>query len=315
MQDAAEPPSGHARTGSRLIGRFPPLELGRRRVLHPGRLRWARALGWMVALIFAVALAFGPSTEALSHLLPEDPAGQLLAHGLGCLIILGTYALCVRLGEDRAPGELSLKAAPAGLAAGVALGAVTFSAVMAILIGLRLYDVHYHGPAAAWRGASLAIEAGVFEEVLVRGVVLRLTWRAFGPWWALAISAALFGLGHIANPGATLFTTACVAVEAGVMLAAFYALTGRLWVPIGFHAAWNFTQGYVFGAAVSGGRFGDAIASSTGRSGQPDWLTGGAFGPEASLPALALCSALGAATLWLAWRTGRPSPPLSEAVR
>ena len=28
-----------------------------------------------------------------------------------------------------------------------------------------------------------------------------------------------------------------------------YALTGRLWVPIGLHLAWNFAQGYIFGAA------------------------------------------------------------------
>lgn len=50
--------------------------------------------------------------------------------------------------------------------------------------------------------------------------------------------------------GATAFTTACVAIEAGVMLGLFYALTGRLWVSIGVHAGWNFTQGTVFGAAV-----------------------------------------------------------------
>lgn len=73
--------------------------------------------------------------------------------------------------------------------------------------------------------------------------------------------------------------------------------------------AWNFTQGYLFGAAVSGGGFGDAMARSTARSGLPDWLTGGAFGPEASVPAFATCLALGVATLWLAWRAGRFSKP------
>ena len=36
------------------------------------------------------------------------------------------------------------------------------------------------------------------------------------------------------------------------MFCALYALTGRLWVPIGLHFAWNFAQGYLFGAAVSG---------------------------------------------------------------
>lgn len=289
----------------KILGQFIPVDLGDRRVLRPGKLLWARTVGWMLALILAVALAFGPSMEFLSQVLPDDPAAQLMAHVLGCLIILGAYALMVRLGEDRAPGELSPKAAPFGLLAGGLLGGLTFSAVMAIMIGFRLYDFEFLGPAPAWRAVSLALESGVFEEVLVRGIVLRLIWRGFGPWPAFIVSAVLFGAGHIGNPGATLFTAACVAIEAGIMLAAFYALTGRLWVSIGFHAAWNFTQGYLFGAAVSGGDFGSAMSRSTARSGLPDWLTGGAFGPEASLPAVAICSMLGAAALWLAWRTGR----------
>lgn len=288
-----------------------PIELGERRVLQPGKWRWARALGWMLVLIFAVALAFGLGLEALAQALPDEPAPQFAAHALGCLIILATYALVVRLGEDRSPTELSLTAAPFGLLAGAALGALMFSAVMAIMFAFNLYEFKFLGVAPAWKSASLALESGIFEEVLVRGIVLRLVWRAFGPWIAFTASALLFGAGHIGNPGATVFTSACVAIEAGIMLAAFYALTGRLWVSIGLHAAWNFTQGYVFGAAVSGGDFGKAMAKSTPASGFPDWLTGGAFGPEASLPALAICSAVSAVVLWSAWRGGRFTSPSS----
>ena len=297
--------TGNGPMSGRIFGGFVPVDLGNRRVLRPGRMRWARAVGWMAVLVLAVALAFGPSMETLSHQMSQDPAHQFLAHLLGCVIILGTYTLLVWLGEDRTPGELSIKAAPAGLLSGSLLGAATFSGVMAILIGFHLYDFQFRGAASAWRGVGLALESGVFEEVLVRGIVLRLSWRAFGPWPALVLSAVLFGAGHIGNPGATLFNTACIAIEAGLMLAAFYVLTGRLWVSIGFHAAWNFTQGYIFGAAVSGGDFGNSIARSTARTGWPDWLTGGAFGPEASLPALGVCLIVGVATLWFAWRAGR----------
>jgi len=35
------------------------------------------------------------------------------------------------------------------------------------------------------------------------------------------------------------------------MLAAAYAWSRNLWLPIGIHFAWNFTEGGVFGAAVS----------------------------------------------------------------
>jgi membrane protease YdiL (CAAX protease family) len=287
-----------------FLGQLIPVELGDARVLHPGKLRWLRTIGWMVFLMFAVVAAFGISTEFLKHHLPKDPATQLIAHVVGALIVLGAYTLLVRLAENRLPSELSVKAMSLGLLAGVIMGVLTFSAAIAILVGSGLYDFTYLGPAPAWGAVSLAIDSGVLEEVLIRGIVLRLIWRAFGPLPAFLISAALFGAGHIANPNATIFATVCIAIEAGVMLGALYALTGRLWVSIGFHAAWNFAQGYLFGAAVSGGDFGAAIAKSTARPGFPDWLTGGAFGPESSLPALAVCSLVGFSALWLAWRNG-----------
>jgi membrane protease YdiL (CAAX protease family) len=290
--------------------------LGDQRILHAGMWRPARSLGWMVVLIFAIVLAFGPGMEAISHSLPKQPAYQFLAKVSGALIALGAYCVLVRLGEHRQPSELALAAAPIGIFAGVATGSIMFAAVIAIAIASGLYDISYHGAASAWRGAGLAIESGVLEELIVRGVVLRLVWRAFGPFIAFIASGLLFGVGHMANPGATFFTTACVAIEAGIMLGSFYALTGRLWVSIGVHAGWNFTQGYVFGAHVSGGDFGDSIAMSTARSNVPNWLTGGAFGPEASAPAFAICTMVGAIVLWAAWRSGqfsesspRESPP------
>ena len=280
-------------------------ELGDRRILHPGKWLPARAVGWAVISIFAIVLTFGPAMEALTHALPKQPPLQFLAHAVGACLVLGAYVLLVRFGEDRNPTELAPHAAPTGVLAGLAIGLIMFSAVMAIMIGLGLYRFDYHGASAAWQGAGLALESGVLEEVLVRGVVLRLMWRAFGPLAAFIISAILFGAGHIGNPSATWFTTICIAVEAGIMLGAFYALTGRLWVSIGVHAGWNFTQGYIFGAAVSGGNFGSSIATSTARIQFPSWLTGGAFGPEASLPAFSVCLAVGALVLWLAWANGR----------
>jgi len=279
-------------------------ELGCRRILRPGKWLPARAFGWAVFSIFAIVLAFGPAMEALTHALPKQPALQFLAHVSGASLVLGAYSLLVKFGEDRNPTELAPRAAPTGLAAGLIVGLTMFSAVMAIMIGFGLYRFDYHGAASAWRGAGLAIESGVLEEVLVRGVVLRLMWRAFGPWAAFIISAILFGAGHAGNSGATWFSTACITVEAGLMLGSFYALTGRLWTSIGVHAGWNFTQGYLFGAAVSGSNFGESIATSAARPLFPSWLTGGAFGPEASLPAFSVCVAVGALVLWLAWRNG-----------
>lgn len=165
---------------------------------------------------------------------------------------------------------------------------------------------------------DVGVASGVFEELIFRAIVLRLLMRAFGAWPALALSAALFGALHLANPNATPVAAVAIAVEAGLMLAAFYLLTGRLWVSIGVHAAWNFTQGWIWGARVSGIPVEESLYLSTPRPGAPDWLSGGAFGPEASVPAMVIGTAVAVLVLHRAWKKGnfraRPetAPPVVE---
>lgn len=283
-----------------------PIELGERRFLHPGPLRWLRATAWMVVFFVLVAMASYGVEGMLGDLWPKTSGpAQFLANVAGALTALAVYPLLVWLAEGRTPGELAPRAALPGLIGGFAIGCAVFASVMLTLIGSGLYTFDWLGLAPAWKGAGLSIESGFIEEIMARGVILRLTWRAFGPWAAFLFSAALFGAGHFGNPNASAWAALCIAVEAGLLLGAFYALTGRLWVSIGLHAGWNFTQGYLFGAAVSGTDFGPAIAHSVARDGFPLWLSGGRFGPEASLPALVICTSVGLLTLWMAARAGR----------
>jgi membrane protease YdiL (CAAX protease family) len=187
---------------------------------------------------------------------------------------------------------------PAALVTGGFLGLAMMTVLMSTLAVTGAYDITLLGAAPAWSGIGLAVQAAVTEELWMRALLFRLLWRAFGPVPAFAICAAVFAALHLANPGANLLAGATVAV-AGVMFCALYALTGRLWVPIGVHAMWNLAQGYLFGAAVSGGDFGGSIAVSTARAGAPNWLTGGAFGPEASIIALVLVTGVTFAALAL----------------
>ena len=270
----------------------PPVQLGDHRVLHPGRWRWLRALAWLVLLFFLTAGAFGlPLQWAVDHLPPDNEPLQLAGLVSACLMALGCYALAVRLGEGRGARELALRPAPLGLLSGALLGLVMMTVLMATLAATGAYQITVVGSAPAWRPVGLALQAAVTEELWMRALLFRLLWRAFGPVPALAVVAAVFAALHLANPGATALAGATVAM-AGVMFCALYALTGRLWVPIGVHAAWNLAQGYLFGAAVSGGDLGGSITVSTAREGAPTWLTGGAFGPEASVVALALVTAV-----------------------
>ena len=81
-----------------------------------------------------------------------------------------------------------------------------------------------------------------------------------------------------------------ISIEAGIFLCAAYMLTRRLWFPIGIHAGWNFTQEGVWGVSVSGTTPHGLIQATL--SG-PVWISGGAFGAEASVIAIVICGTMG----------------------
>ena len=115
-----------------------------------------------------------------------------------------------------------------------------------------------------------------------------------------------YPVNSIFNPGATLWSSLAIAIEAGVLLALLYHVTRSLWPCIGLHAAWNVMQGTFFGIPVSGTEaHGWLISTRTG----PDWLSGGVFGAEASVVALIVCSACSALLLIVALRRGSIVPP------
>src|SRR6185437_145917 len=144
--------------------------------------------------------------------------------------------------------------------------------------------------------------AAVGEELAFRGGAFRVLEDSLGTMGALAGSAALFGLLHAVNPGATVVSSAAIALEAGVLLGAAYALTRNLWLPIGIHLGWNFTEGGIFGVSISGGAAAKGLfsVSLVGHT----LLTGGQFGPEASIVAIVVCLALAAVLLVLAVQRG-----------
>lgn len=281
------------------------LEVGRERVLHPGPLRWLRAFGWMAALFVIFAIVYA-GAQAVGNPLFQGGgrALEVLEVTAICLAGLGLYALIVRLAEGRWPEELSLKPAPLDLVLGLLIGALMLSAAVGGLYVLGVYEISGPREASPWGTIAMAVESGVMEELLMRAIVLRLLMRAFGIWPALALQALLFGALHLANPNATLTAAVAIAIEAGLMLAGFYLLTGRLWMSIGVHAAWNFTQGWIWGASVSGIPVKESWLVSTPKPGAPEFLSGGAFGPEASLPAMVVGTSVAVVVLWMAWRKG-----------
>jgi membrane protease YdiL (CAAX protease family) len=225
-------------------------------------------------------------------------------------LLLGVLFLVERLAVGRLPGAIGFdrRGAFRDLALGLALGAVLFSCVVLELwLGgyYRVAAIHVTSDVAT--AVLLFVAAAVTEELLFRGVVFRLIEEWAGTWIGLLVSAVMFGALHAANPGATWVSTLAIALEAGVLLAATFIVTRNLWLPIGLHFAWNFFEGPVFGTQVSGHTF---LESAIGAhvSG-PALITGGSFGPEAGLPAIATCLVAAVALLIYAKRRGLIVPP------
>ncbi len=260
-------------------------------------IRFPIALGFVMP-VFILSLAIPRLTRTQDTLL-----GALLSTLVACGLGIAAYASYVRRIERRPVAELAWPGAGRELGSGAVLGAALFALTIGTLALLGCYSVvgrHDLGTVAIPLVA--AIGTACIEEIVFRGIVFRIVEGALGTWIALAISAAIFGLLHLVNPNATLQGAVAIVFEAGVMLAAAYVLTRRLWLPIGIHAGWNFTQGGIFGVSVSGHPSGgllDGVLSG------PSWLSGGEFGAEASIVAVVLGIALGTTLLVMAWRRGR----------
>ncbi|ROO87164.1 hypothetical protein EDD29_4757 [Actinocorallia herbida] len=217
------------------------------------------------------------------------------------------YARVVRWSERRAPVEVAPQGAARAIGRGALIGVGMFAAVIvniAFIGGYRVDGLGSVAGAAALFGFMAA--AAVTEELIFRGILFRLIEERTGTWAALALTGLLFGLSHLANEHASLWGAIAIAIEAGGMLAAAYAATRTLWVPIGLHFGWNFAAAGIFSTEVSGN--GDTEGLLNGVSSGGDLLTGGAFGPEASPYAVGFGLLLTIVFLWLARRRGNLVP-------
>lgn len=164
-----------------------------------------------------------------------------------------------------------------------ALGGVEFRAANATGLGVSALSAlwFYAVPAAA-------------EEALFRGYPLQALHRAWGAAAALVLTSVAFGLLHGANPGIGWLATVNI-VLAGLFLGALFLRTGSLWWATGAHLGWNWVTGFGADMSVSGLDVADnPVLEALPRG--PDWLSGGAFGPEGSLLGSV---ALAAAVSWV----------------
>lgn len=217
------------------------------------------------------------------------------------------YRLYVYYVEKRSMIELDPQGAVREFGSGSLLGLGLFSVVVAILWLLGFYQVSGVSLLLlSLLGALLgALVSGFVQELIFRAVIYRIVEEWLGTWWALGISALLFGLIHLTSRGATIYSALAVALQAGVLLGAAYALTHRLWLALGLHVAWDFANDGIFGVGVAGqtGQSLHGLFQASLRG--PDLFTGGAFGIEVSIVSFIVLSIAGILLLRAAYQRRR----------
>ncbi len=244
--------------------------------------------GWRM-LLFSLALCLVMSLLALVSMWLGHPR-VLTSHYTPTFLLLGVSLLALKV-ERRPLRDLGLaldRRLGVGLLTGVAVGAALISGA-ALLVWLAGGFHWTLSPKATAGRLALSVlgmmGVAVMEELLFRGYLFQRLVEGVGLKIALALGGAAFALIHWGNPGMAGATKAWATVNialAAVLLGLAWERTRSLGLPIGIHFAWNWVQGPLFGFQVSGTGSGGWLKPVL--HGRPDWLTGGVFGLEASLP-------------------------------
>ena len=275
---------------------------------------------WMLIFIGFIAvtrLIYGPITKGIKQLgVPE----QWLEPSAFIFILLATWA-STRLRKEplSSVGFLIDKRWLKEIFLGTLLGIcliLTATGMIWAIGGVRFELDPARSLVALSYGFYVFLFVALFEESLFRGFLFQRLLDGAGIWVAQIALALLFALGHWDNPGmdgATKFWASLDLALGAVLLGLAYLRTRSLALPVGIHLGWNWAQGHLLGFGVSGldhnGWFQPIF------QGKAEWLTGGNFGPEASVFAVAVDLII-IVLLWK-WKGSSAAPatsPVSELI-
>ncbi|HEY3273932.1 MAG TPA: CPBP family intramembrane glutamic endopeptidase [Methanocella sp.] len=175
---------------------------------------------------------------------------------------------------------------------GLVTGTLALTATFGLLLllgGLAVDGLNDDVAILLLTGIMFQLFVAVGEEISFRGYILEDLRGQYGLPVAIALSSVGFALLHVnsmlllgTNLASALIALATISA-AGVLLA-LLSLRWGLLSAMGFHFAWNFLQYHVYGLGL-GGEF-SSVVRVTGAANV--LMNGGEFGPEASLPGLAV---------------------------
>ena len=252
----------------------------------------------LVGLVFLIESAARP-------LLDKTNLSDNLKNGImACMVITGTlagYSILFKFIEKRKINELSLEGFWPYALTGLIIGFLLQSLFVLIAFFAGQFRIDHLNPLSFMIPSLIdALVAGFVAEIIILGVVFRLTEEKLGTTYTLVIFIILFAILHAGGRNANFISVSATAIQSGFMLSAAYIYLRNLWLPIVLHFAWDFTEPGIYGAINPGNSNIKSLFSSTLNGNA--LITGGPTGPQNSIQALILCLVAGYIFLWLARR-------------
>jgi uncharacterized protein len=239
--------------------------------------------------LFQIA-AFGIVAQPLIWLVARTGQRIRIDEVLVLLAALAATAVMLRSFDARPWADVGLAreaARPPVVGRGWSIGFAAIGAACAILFAVGWLRIAPSEPgsslAAAARITVFLVPAALAEEVLCRGYLLTVLRDRLGTFIAVGATSVAFGVLHVSNPGWTVASVGIVTL-AGIFLAAVRVAYDSLYAAWAAHLAWNWVMAVPLHAPVSGLRF-ESPDYRTVEAG-PDWITGGAWGPEGGFAAV-----------------------------
>jgi hypothetical protein len=263
--------------------------------------------GWWILIFVAFIAATRPIYKPLKQGLTQLGFNDVMLEPLSLTLIFLVTWLCLKLRKE------SLSDVGLGfnlrffsqLFTGTFVGIIMMLATVAAiwLIGGVSFELD---PQVSWQligyGFYLFLLGSLLEEILHRGFIFQRLIDGIGVWGAQLLIASLFAIGHWGNPGMLGSTQVFASLDlflGSLIFGLAYIKTRSLALPIGMHLGWNWSQGNMLGFGVSGhdtsGWFKPVF------HGMEEWLTGGEFGPEASV--FSVLVSIVTFVILLSWKT------------
>ena len=248
----------------------------------------ARGALYLIVVYFFLWIGFVPLATAWVRSFSSREFAALFQE---LLLFLTAFIPAAFLGftERRPIADFGLPANTRGLrqfSQGFLFGLAEISALIGLIGvsgGYSFGTIALHGSSLwTWPGYWLVFFffVGLAEEFTFRGYSQFTLAQSIGFWPAAIALSVGFGAIHLTNSGESWIGIVDI-VGTGLLLAFTLKRTGNLWLAVGWHAAFDFGESFLFSVPDSGALLPGHLSNATLYG--PAWLTGGTVGPEGSV--------------------------------